>query len=330
MKTACGVIVKFVEAMVMAHYIGEDHRLTTVECWDMLANLAPAAMDWWIIECEQWSECPTGEHTTPFSEITFATRAVEIQEGSTWIPRDEAGNVHGVWRWKAGEEFAECCPGDDSDEDIADCGRARWRLLSVVGASTSHFVLRFHGGCDPALLEHISSGGVVSFNGTAWAVWCGAWEFEGERVDACYIVPKKNGDLFWARFNTAEGKITVPQSTLSAENCIELIFVRPPRSCWCGEVNDGDMEQCTRRNCKRLAHRACIKKSWPGYRLKTWYNGRGCKQPDCERLQAEKAAAKKAAAEQAAAEKAAADKEKNKGKNKGKKQGKKKGKKSKK
>lgn len=288
MKTASGVILKFVEAMVLAHYIDEEHCLTTVECWDILASLAPDAMDWWTIECEQWSQCPTGEHTAHFQKFTFETSAVEIGKDCVWEPHDDQGNNHGVWRWSVGDDFPVSCPGVDSGDVTEDCGAVRWRWLTMVGKSSDHFVMRFHGGCSPALLQQIEQGSIVWFNhGTGWAAWGGAWRFDDGRVDCCYLVPKKNGEVFWARFNTEEGEITIPD-TLSPEDCVELIFVRPPISCWCGKYNDANMEQCSHRWCKRSAHRGCIKKHYPGYRGGNWNGGKGCQQKECLKWEAEK------------------------------------------
>lgn len=293
MKTASGVIVKFIEALVMAHYIDAQHCLTTGECWDILWALAPHAMDWWTIECEQWSQCPTGQHTTQFHAFRYDTNAVELPSKCVWEATDDEGNTTGMWQWRVEEEVALDCPGDGSEDVPMDCGAMRWRRLAIVGMSSDHFVLRFEKGCDKALMDQISSGNIVWFNGTGWAVWGGAWKFGDGRVDCCYLVPKKSGELYWARFNTEKGKITEP-GRLKAKNCVDLICVRPPASCWCGGYNHGNMAQCTRRGCKRSAHKECIKAAFPGYRMKKWYNGKGCQQPHCIQLRAQRDAAKAA------------------------------------
>ena len=295
MKTASGVILKFVEAFLLAHYIDEGHCITTAESRQILATTAPEAMDFWAVECEQWSECPTGEHEEPFADFEYRTDAVEIGRDCVWVPHDEDGNNHGAWRWNVGEEFPVDCPGDDSEDVTADCGPVDWRWLDVVGRSSDHFVTRFHNGCDQGLLDHIKQGSIVWFNhGTGWATWGGAWRFDDGRVDACYLVLTKTGETYWARFNTELGDITVPE-TLPGEHCVELVFVRPPKSCFCGEYNDANMAQCAHGWCRRSAHKSCIKQYYPGYQGKGWYQGRGCQWPECKEWTAKNEAKKKAA-----------------------------------
>ena len=63
---------------------------------------------------------------------------------------------------------------------------------------------------------------------------------------------------------------------LRPKNCYELMFVRPPKGCWCGEYNDWTMHSCTRRKgCKGQGHEECIRLNNDKWGKK-WTGGIGC------------------------------------------------------
>ena len=287
MATGGTVIISFVEAFLVAHYIFGDYFVTTDECWEILTTLAPEAMKWWNVRCTKWCECSVNNEIQQFSRIEYTARSLEIPGHARYLYKDTEREAAGRWQYEVGGESVEQCP-----QGV--CDRVRYRYLTTTGDCTSHFRMRFHDGCDRELFENVTALKTIPFNGVHYAVWGGIWRFQSKRTDACYLVLNAVGDPKWVRWNTEKGRLT-EENSLDPKMCVELLFVRPAISCWCGRYNDDTMHQCLRQNCKRSAHRRCIKKAWPNWQGKKWRGGKGnhCQQPGCEATFQAKSAGRK-------------------------------------
>lgn len=287
LATGGGVVVSFIEALLTAHYIYGDYVVSTDECWEMLDALASEAMKWWHVTCKKWCECSADGHKDKLLCIEYTARSMEIPKGALYRRRSAGQKVDGVWKYDVTSERVESCSMDE-------CRDRSSMYLIKMGPCTDHFRIHFHGGCDPTLLKRISDLETIPFNGEHYAVWGGIWKFDDHRTDACYMVLKANGEPQWVRWNSQAGRLTVEKS-LDPLACVDLLFVRPGKTCWCGEYNDDTMFHCTRRDCKKSAHRRCIQKAWPRWQGKSWGGGKNnhCQQPGCEEAYQARAAARK-------------------------------------
>ena len=277
-KSAVRVIGRFVRALLKVHFFKEEDYVTTAGSWQVIARMAPDAMSFLNVSCGKWSVCDLSHcrQHSPYFDVD--TKILELPKGVQWIEKDEGGAHDGWWRIPCSRDRAVPCVAHDGSG--GECGNIpMYRRLTVYNRSEDHFVVRFEHGCQQRVIDAITEG-PLWFNSKCWAVWGGIFKFSRGRSDCCYVLPHKRYNRYiWVRFNSWSGRVT-KDPKISGKNCIELLFVRPPRGCWCKEYNDWSMRWCTK--CKGQAHERCIQKRWPRWQRGKW-TGKHCGHEKCKK-----------------------------------------------
>ena len=280
-KSAMTVIASFLRAMLRCHFFRKEDVVTTAGCWNIIKRMAPDALAFYTADCVKWWECPH-ENPTGYGLFQYRTAIVEIPAGSRWIATDENNDISGEWEIPGQCERVRKCRKKDDETRLRCQYTPTFRSMTIENDCEHHFIARFLGGCDQVLFDRISKGSCVWFDGHAWAVWGGIFKFgraARRRTDCCYLVPHKSSaqkPYIWVRFNSNTGSLQENHFEITAKNCYELMFVRPPKGCWCGEYNDWTMHSCTRRGgCKGQGHEECIRLNNDKWGKK-WTRGIGC------------------------------------------------------